>query len=88
MGETAQIRARAGAWRLAATETRERARRVLALGSLRWDAPAAGLFRSRLRDRAAALHRLADLEDEVAGALDWLAGVLERAHGSPGRPGR
>ncbi len=90
MADASDIRARAVLWREAAELTRGRAARVLATGSLRWDAPAAGAFRSRVGDRAAALRRLADLEDEVGTALDAVAqavargqGVLDSARASP-----
>ena len=80
MGDTSDIQARAALWRDAAEQTRRRARRVLTTGSLRWDAPAAGLFRARVRERAAALRRLADLEDDVGAALDAVARAVAHAH--------
>ena len=77
MGQTDDIRATAQAWRVAADESRDRARRVLALGTLVWDAPAADAFRAGLCERAAGLRRLAVAEDDVAAALDAAAAVLE-----------
>jgi hypothetical protein len=82
MGDTSDIQARAALWREAAEQTRRRARRVLTTGALRWDAPAAGLFRARVRERAAALRRLADLEDDVGAALDGVARSLAHPHRS------
>lgn len=88
MVESDEIRARARAWRDAADASRDRARRVLALGDLRWDAPAADAFRAGLRERASGLHRLADAEDDVAAALDEAAVVLAAADAvlAPGAP--
>lgn len=96
MGESDEIRARAAIWRLAARESRGRARRVSGLSALRWDAPAADAFRARLGERAAGLLRLADLEEAVGSALDELAAALEAVRGDAGgaggpaeqRPGR
>jgi hypothetical protein len=79
MGESTDIRARAVRWREAARESRDRARRVVGLGAISWDAPAADAFRERLRERAAGLGRLADLEECVAAALDDVAVALDRA---------
>ncbi len=79
MGVSEEIRAQAWAWRAAASESRERSRRVLALGALAWQAPAADAFRAGLRERAAGLCRLATAEEDVAAALDAAAAVLALA---------
>ena len=81
MGHARDIEVRAALWRAAAELTRGRAARVQAIATVRWDAPAAGAFRSRVGDRAAALRRVAELEDDVGVALDTLAravGHLQR----------
>ena len=79
MVDSAEIRTHAAAWRVAARESRDRARRVIGLGELRWDAPAAEVFRARVQERAAGLRHLADLEESVGAALDEVAAALDAA---------
>ena len=88
MWDSSDLRAHAATWRAAASLTRGRAERVLALAGLRWESSAAEVFRDRIGQGAAGLRRLGDLQDEVAAELVRLADVVERVvvDGGSGTP--
>jgi hypothetical protein len=78
VGDAERLRRTAGWARATADTARLAAFRVRVTGTLRWESPAAALYRQRVEERAAALEQLSASMHATADALERHAAEVER----------